>query len=175
MGTVVLDLDETLGQYNTETKRFQTRPLLRNFLRNVSRNWEVVIFTASLQAYADVILDDIDGNGYISRRFYRNDCTLVEGVPVKDLRKVNSKIDLRRTVIVDDTPQNFSLHRENGIQIKAFRGGDTSDKELMKLEKILTVLHNMDDVRVGIANIGGQIPQLSARGGSTSQQTQQQP
>ena len=142
------------------------RPLLRNFLRNVSRNWEVVIFTASLQFYADSILNDIDVNGYISRRFYRDDCTIIEGVPIKDLRKIDKNIDLKRTVIVDDTPQNFSLHVENGIQIKAFHGSDPSDKELMKLEKILTVLHSMDDVRVGIANIENKIPQMSARGGS---------
>lgn len=150
---LVLDLDETIGCYNRESKKFTMRPLLRNFLRNTSKNWEVCIFTASIKEYADTILNDIDVNGYISRRFYRNHCTIIEGIPIKDLRTVNENVDLKKVVIVDDTPQNFSLQFENGIQIKPFLGTDQSDKELMKLERILIGLQQMDDVRVGIANI----------------------
>lgn len=37
----------------------------------MSELYEVVIFTAAMQDYADWVLDDIDKNKYISYRMYR--------------------------------------------------------------------------------------------------------
>ena len=86
---MVLDLDETLVHYDMATKSFATRPFARNFLRNMAKHWEIVIFTAGLKDYADNILNDLDPNNYISRRFYRDSCKVVEGVYIKDLKIVN--------------------------------------------------------------------------------------
>jgi TFIIF-interacting CTD phosphatase-like protein len=54
---LVLDLDETLVHNDLETQTLNTRPYLRNFLRNVSLKWEIVVFTAGLRDYADTIIN----------------------------------------------------------------------------------------------------------------------
>ena len=61
---------------------------------------------------------------------------------------------MAKTVIVDNIKENYSLQPENGLEIKEFLG-DPKDKELIKLERILASLATLDDVRVGIRNIGG--------------------
>ena len=79
--TLVLDLDETLIHF-TDKKRqgnaadhsptyFNIRPACQRFLREMSQCFEVVIFTAGTQEYADWILDQIDLQGWISHRLYR--------------------------------------------------------------------------------------------------------
>lgn len=54
--------------------------------------------------------------------------------------------DLSRTVIVDNTPKNYSLNKENGIPIKSFFD-DMSDRELDKLKEFLIELAKVEDVR----------------------------
>lgn len=50
----------------------KVRPYVREFLRKMSRLFELVVFTAALKEYADKIIDFIDPEGYIKRRFYRD-------------------------------------------------------------------------------------------------------
>lgn len=45
---LVLDLDETLVHFDLEKESLALRPYVRNFVRNASKSWEVVIFTAGL-------------------------------------------------------------------------------------------------------------------------------
>lgn len=151
----MLDLDETLIQYDMATKTFATRPFAKNFLKKVSKNWEIIIFTAGLKDYADKILDELDPEGYISRRLYRDSCMVVEGVYIKDLKTIDKDLDLSKTVIVDNMAVNFSLQVPNGIEIKTWNKNDIRDKEMIKLEKVLIGLSQMDDVRIGIKNING--------------------
>jgi Dullard-like phosphatase family protein len=137
------------------TKTFATRPFAKNFLKKVSKNWEIIIFTAGLKDYADKILDELDPEGYISRRLYRDSCMVVEGVYIKDLKTIAKDLDLSKTVIVDNMAVNFSLQVPNGIEIKTWNKNDIRDKEMIKLEKVLIGLSQMDDVRIGIKNING--------------------
>ncbi len=71
--TLVLDLDETLIHYFEEedTGRFYVRPNCFEFLREMARFYEVVIFTAGMQDYADWVLDQVDQEGWIKHRLYR--------------------------------------------------------------------------------------------------------
>lgn len=121
----------------------------------MSKNWEIIIFTAGLKDYADKILDELDPEGYISRRLYRDSCMVVEGVYIKDLMTIDKDLDLSKTVIVDNMAVNFSLQVPNGIEIKTWSKNDIRDKEMIKLEKVLIGLSQMDDVRIGIKNING--------------------
>jgi TFIIF-interacting CTD phosphatase-like protein len=106
---LVLDMDETLVHYDITTKTFATRPFAKNFIRNMSKHWELVVFTAGLKDYADTILNELDPTGYITRRFYRDSCTYTEGVYIKDLKTVQKNVDLAKIVIVDNIPLNFSF------------------------------------------------------------------
>ena len=60
--TLVLDLDETLIHYfemggSDGGGHFLIRPSAQKFLREMSQLYEVVIFTAAMQDYADWVLD----------------------------------------------------------------------------------------------------------------------
>ncbi|GKE60195.1 Dullard phosphatase domain containing protein, eukaryotic, partial [Tanacetum coccineum] len=153
--TVVLDLDETLIHSTIfrdtsvaitppinydflvtfgvkEAVYVTERPFVDEFLQYLSQNnFEVVIFTAGTEEYASPVLDRLDPNGFISHRFYRDSCKLVDGkYYVKDLSNLGR--DLKNVVIVDDKPISYELQPENGIPIKRFVD-DLQDNELKKL------------------------------------------
>lgn len=72
----MLDLDETLIHYvdtgDTEESYFLIRPFCGQFLREMAQLYEVVIFTAGVQEYADWVIDQLDPkNELISHRLYR--------------------------------------------------------------------------------------------------------
>jgi CTD small phosphatase-like protein 2 len=53
---------------------------------------------------------------------------------------------MRKTFIVDNSPQAFGFFVENGVPIKSWYG-DPMDNELIKLMKVLEDLKSQDDVR----------------------------
>ena len=75
----MLDLDETLIHYEQAAEVFHVRPLAEEFLKKVSEHWEITIFTAAVQEYADEILDEIDRDHSISYKLYRNHLTYIDG------------------------------------------------------------------------------------------------
>ena len=111
------------------------RPWVDYFLRKVASWYQVVIFTASVQEYADPVIDWLDGGrGLISRRLFRDSCTLRNGSYIKDLERVES--DLSRVCLVDNSPISYVLHEgacrfaqgarlTSGSEWHAHRGLDT--------------------------------------------------
>lgn len=71
--TLVLDMDETLIHYTEANKNgsLLIRPYCHEFLEEMSKYFELVIFTAAVKEYADSILDSIDKKGLLSYRLYR--------------------------------------------------------------------------------------------------------
>eukprot|EP00285_Hemiselmis_virescens_P017067 CAMPEP_0173382936 /NCGR_PEP_ID=MMETSP1356-20130122/5459_1 /TAXON_ID=77927 ORGANISM="Hemiselmis virescens, Strain PCC157" /NCGR_SAMPLE_ID=MMETSP1356 /ASSEMBLY_ACC=CAM_ASM_000847 /LENGTH=194 /DNA_ID=CAMNT_0014337539 /DNA_START=104 /DNA_END=688 /DNA_ORIENTATION=- len=162
--TLVLDLDETLVHsspkrlYHFDWKIHVTtadnpsgcwffvakRPHIAHFLRAVSRWFEVVVFTASLQHYADPVIDLIDPEGHVCRRFFRNACVEMQGNFVKDLSSVRT--DLSQVVIVDNSPTAYSLHEDNALPIETWIQ-DPKDDALLDLLPVLSGLVLLNDVR----------------------------
>jgi len=71
--TLVLDLDETLihnVEYGSESF-FLVRPGCVQFIETMAKYYEIVIFTAALQEYADQVVDQIDVGNNIKYRLYR--------------------------------------------------------------------------------------------------------
>ena len=61
-------------------------------------------------------------------------------------------------MVVDNIPQNYRLHKENGINIKSFYGDKSNDKILFSLNKILiNIAKNGGDVRDGIKKYWNEI------------------
>ena len=134
--TLVLDLDETLVHYyevNGEGN-FRIRPGCEKFLREMAEIYEVVIFTAAMQDYADWVLDSIDKPKHISYRLYRQHASPTGMVFVKDLSRIGRP--LHKTIIVDNVAENFSLQPDNGIFIKSWFE-DQSDTALHELAPLL--------------------------------------
>lgn len=69
----MLDLDETLihnVEYGSESF-FLIRPGCVQFIEAMAKHYEIVIFTAAMQEYADQVIDQIDVGQNIAYRLYR--------------------------------------------------------------------------------------------------------
>ena len=135
--TLVLDLDETLAHffYTPSGGTFLIRPYCFQFLEEMSKIFEIVIFTAALKDYADSILDVLDPNKkLINYRLYRQHTSVVGITYCKDLSKIGR--DLGKTIIVDNLADNFKLQPNNGIHILTWLD-DMKDTQLYDLGKIL--------------------------------------
>ena len=100
----------------------------------MSELYEVVIFTAAMQDYADWVLDSIDKNKYISYRMYRQHASPTGMVFIKDLSRIGRP--LNKTIIVDNVAENFSQQPDNGIFIKSWFD-DMQDTALLELAPLL--------------------------------------
>lgn len=137
------------------------RPGVDEFLARVSKQFEVVIFTASLAHYADPVIDflargmneHLDEARGIDLRLYRESCLFLRGLYVKDLSRLGRNLD--QTVIVDNSPASFLLQPEHGIPIKSWFS-DPSDRELAILQESLLHLvaaENVSDWRLKLSNV----------------------
>lgn len=146
--TLVLDLDETLVHYidSQSQGKFLTRPYVHEFLEKMSKHFEIVIFTAAIQTYADWILNELDQHNYISHRLYRNHTIPAGNYFIKDLKQLGR--NLAKTIIVDNVSENFQLQNENGILIKSWYE-DPNDNALAELAPFLEAisLNKIQDVR----------------------------
>ncbi|KAG6919393.1 hypothetical protein DXG01_006276 [Tephrocybe rancida] len=86
------------------------RPFVDFFLRTVSGWYTLVIFTASMQEYADPVIDWLDaGRGILGHRLFRDSCTqLPNGSFTKDLSRVEA--DLSRICLVDNSPVSYRVN-----------------------------------------------------------------
>ena len=160
--TLILDLDETLVhssftpfekndiilEVDFEGIMYKiyvlVRPFAKEFLNKVSKFFEVVIFTASIQKYASPLLNILDKEKNIRYRLYREECTFINGLFIKDLKRLNRP--LSDLIIVDNSPLAYTFNIENGLPIKTWYD-DPNDKELNKILPLLTFLSKVKDVR----------------------------
>ena len=146
--TLVVDLDETLVHYvEEETKAYvQVRPFADYFLSEMGKYFEIVIFTAAAEDYADLVLKELDKKNNISYRLYRKHTEQKNGVFLKDLSKLGR--DITKVCIIDNNKENFDLQPENGLHISSFLG-EQNDTELFLLSKDLLMIINDDkeDIR----------------------------
>ena len=154
--TLVLDLDETLIHFKSNPNDdssglLQFRPFLAEFLLGVSKYYELIVFTAATQDYANPIIDAIEKKGIkFEYRLYRIHTVVINNDFVKDLNRLGR--DLSRIIIVDNMEQNYKLQPDNGITIRPFWGKDANDMALIDLLKILVEIAKKNmDVREGIA------------------------
>jgi TFIIF-interacting CTD phosphatase-like protein len=67
----VLDLDETLVHWDENNETLEVRPYAEEFLQIMNKYYELVIFTAGVQSYADWAIDQISCSDLIAHRLYR--------------------------------------------------------------------------------------------------------
>lgn len=122
------------------------RPHLDWFLKEASAKYELVTFTAGVEAYGKQVLQRIDPNReFIKHRLFRHNCTkLGPSQYVKDLQHLNRP--LAKTVLVDNNPICFLPQPENGIPVVSFYDQEDDDT-LPALMNFLDSLQSSDDVR----------------------------
>lgn len=68
-----------------------------------------MIFTASVQEYADPVIDWLEAERKIFKaRYYRQHCTVENGAYIKDLSVVER--DLGKVCILDNSPISYAWH-----------------------------------------------------------------
>ena len=169
---LILDLDETLVHsdidfllkekninydtvlyFDTEEEKniplpLIIRPGLYEFLDYASQNFNLIIFTASDQQYADTIINYIEKDKkYFKMRLYRNNCIFVDpGLYIKDLRIFFPFKNMEDIIILDNSLFSFANQLNNGILITSFFD-DKDDTFLSNVKEYLEYIKNEKDIR----------------------------
>ena len=169
---LILDLDETLIHsdldfslkdkvhkydkilhFNTEEEKnipipLLVRPGVENFLNFAEKEFDLIVFTASDQQYADAIIDYIEKDKkYFKMRLYRNHCIFIEpGLYIKDLRIFSDIKKLEDIIIVDNSLFSFANQLNNGILVTSFFS-DKDDTFLSNVIEYLDYIKNEKDIR----------------------------
>ncbi|SAL98210.1 hypothetical protein [Absidia glauca] len=160
---LVLDLDETLlHTYREPTSNVNDywdadyvvyakdrrsclagilRPGVTEFLVWASGIFEVVVWTAGHDDYAQMVCKLLDPEGtLINHMLSRRTCIRMRSAATGDIMYVKDLCalgrDLGRTFLVDNTPHAATLNLSNLIPIEAYLGGD-SDTKLKELQRFL--------------------------------------
>jgi carboxy-terminal domain RNA polymerase II polypeptide A small phosphatase len=105
------------------------RPHVDEFLAAVAKDFEIIIFTASLakaslerqfltSKYANPVLDLLDTKRVCTTRLFREACVCFEGNLVKDLSRLGRSLD--QTAILDNSPTSYMLQPRNSIPIRSW-------------------------------------------------------
>ena len=168
---LVLDLDETIiysdysaipGLFRFEKYGYHihARPWLCPFLSDIRYYYDIGLWTAADESYAEAIADiyvrplltpifvwsrkrcalkrDLDRDD----RYYTGDGGFNPTKPLRKLKKFG--YPLKRTLIVEDDPKKVQQNYGNAIYIKPFEG-DIEDDHLKKLAKYLLDLEKEPD------------------------------
>lgn len=97
------------------------RPGCHDFLRKVCKWYNLIVFTASVQEYADPVIDWLERERkYFSGRYYRQHCTFRNGAYIKDLAQVEP--DLSKVMILDNSPMSYIFHEGKWL-LQSVSGG----------------------------------------------------
>ena len=77
-----------------------------------------MVFTASLQGYANPLLDLLDPARYVAHRLFRQHCTSSNIGYIKDLSRINRNI--KDMIIIDNSPVSYHYQPENAIAISSW-------------------------------------------------------
>ena len=104
----------TLGPQHPILYYVHKRPHCDDFLRRVCKWYNLVVFTASVQEYADPVIDWLEQERrYFSARYYRQHCTFRNGAYIKDLSSVEP--DLSKVMIIDNSPLSYIFHEGKAV------------------------------------------------------------
>lgn len=171
---LILDLDETLihSEYVPDSQSHlvdfdfkmdydkgssyltKKRPFLDEFIKYAFENFDVAVWTAAGEQYANLVLENINVDKSKLKFLYtKENCTIKidyvhsQYYGVKNLNKIKKKgFDLDQVLIVDDVLNTAINNFGNLIPIKPFTD-DTQDTELLKLISYLETIKDSSNVR----------------------------
>ncbi|OHT08360.1 NLI interacting factor-like phosphatase family protein [Tritrichomonas foetus] len=119
------------------------RPGAERFLRELGTLYEIVIFTASCQIYADKVINTIDKSKVVKHRLYRESCTDFGGSYVKDLSRLNR--NLEKIIIIDNSSVSYLLQPYNAISISSWYD-DPTDNQLFVISDFLKKYYKENNI-----------------------------
>ena len=141
---------EDLGEsvYEVGNKYFLLRNLVREFLQELSKEYEIIIFTGIKESDAQKIVGIIDPkreyiSHVLSRKHCRENYTYRGVILTKGLDRIHR--NPKHVFILDDLIRSWASDIDNLIPIKTFTGGE--DSELAKIMKYLLLMKDVKDCR----------------------------
>lgn len=109
------------------------------------QHFEIVIYTAGTQDYAEAIIAQLSLQNYISRLLHRDHCVRAcETSITKDLSIVGT--NFAKMIFIDDAVQNTKQHPQNSLLVSRFTG-DVTDCWLSMISPFLVKLAECADFR----------------------------
>lgn len=119
------------------------RPYLMEFIERMSKKYDLAVYTASAQDYADAILDQLDpAKTKFVGRLYREHCVPVNNMNIKNMSMFSS----HDAILVDNLIYSYAFHMNQGVPICPFVD-DMMDVELKDLATILEHIDYYDSPR----------------------------
>ncbi len=161
---VILALDETLvhvreeplerpGDLQVDGYHGYRRPHLEAFLRGAAERFRLAVWSSASEDYVAQIVEQIAPGLRLEFAWGRSRCVRKMNFQeyrvthIKDLKKVRAKgYDLRRVLIVDDSPEKLSRNYGNAVYLLPWEGAP-DDVELPALLAYLHTLGEVPDVR----------------------------
>jgi len=137
--TLVLDLEKTLVSSSWDRKRgwrHAKRPGVDKFLIDMAQYYEIVLYSPSIDGIADPVVNELDKQGCIMHRIYRDGTHYHDGTHVKDLSKLNRNIN--RIIAIDDDLLEVQFNLENVVRVKPYTDpNDRTDNTLARITPFL--------------------------------------
>ena len=167
--TLILDLDETLihssGFKPAQDIEFfkkpfasssgayvYLRPGLRDFLKYCYENFDLFIFTASRQQYADYIIDQLFPLIQSDHRYYRDSCFPIDSKHVrKDISILQRKPE--ELILIDDSFSCYMNNPQNTLSIEEWNGMPTDTTLTTYVIPILEKCKVAEDVRTVLSTL----------------------
>ena len=124
------------------------RPYLQQFLKEVSKYFDLAIFTAATKGYADIILDYIDPkNEYFQFRLYRDACIPIQQrLYIKDLRIIKD-YDPKNVILMDNSLYSFMNQPSNGMLVNSFYTNYKDTQLISAKNFLINHIFPCDDIR----------------------------
>jgi RNA polymerase II subunit A small phosphatase-like protein len=159
---VVLDLDETLvhipaqplaarPDFTVDGYAGYRRPQLASFLAQLRERYQLAVWTSANRNYAESVLAEVmPWRAELVFLWCSEQCSAAGAAGSSGLYKAPEKLakagfDLKRLVIVDDSPEKHLHSYRNLLPVLPFLG-DPSDKELAAVLRYLEWLDAQPDV-----------------------------
>merc|ERR1711908_48875 len=110
---------------------------LIEFLAGLHQLYELVLWTDCLSS-ADQVIDKLDPRRLFRHRLYRDATTYTGGAHRKDLSHLNRNMD--RVLIIDCSPDSFSLQPNHGVAIKPYHAEEDLEKKDSELKRLVPFL-----------------------------------
>jgi import inner membrane translocase subunit TIM50 len=102
----------------------------------MAQYYEIVLYSPSIDAVAEPVVNSLDKTGCIMHRLYRDATHYKNGIHIKDLNRLNRNVN--KMIIIDDDPEEVAFNPDNLLRVKPYTDPtDFSDDTLEKITPFL--------------------------------------
>ena len=129
------------------------RPYVNEFLYQMSKYYNIIIYSSNIKEYSNPLIDKLDEENVIYKRIYKDKTIELNGKLISDLTKLI--YDYGKNIIIisnNSVPSFINDSNNNTLPINSWNF-NKSDDELIKLKSFLEFLSSVNDVRDYIKGI----------------------